>query len=63
MKPMGISAYELARRLRVPAPRVNDIVCWSDEASAQTRPFAFRVFSEPRISFGSIFSRHTKLAA
>ncbi len=26
LKPMGMSAYELAKRLRVPAPRVNDIV-------------------------------------
>jgi addiction module HigA family antidote len=26
LKPMGISAYELAKRLHVPAPRVNDIV-------------------------------------
>lgn len=26
LKPMGISAYALAKRLRVPAPRINDIV-------------------------------------
>jgi addiction module HigA family antidote len=26
LKPLGMSAYELAKRLRVPAPRVNDIV-------------------------------------
>jgi addiction module HigA family antidote len=26
LKPLGISAYELAKRLHVPAPRVNDIV-------------------------------------
>jgi antitoxin HigA-1 len=26
LKPLGMSAYELARRLRVPVPRVNDIV-------------------------------------
>jgi len=26
LKPMRLSAYELAKRLRVPAPRVNDIV-------------------------------------
>ncbi len=26
LKPMNISAYELAKRLHVPAPRVNDIV-------------------------------------
>src|SRR5579862_2452579 len=26
LKPLGLSAYELARQLHVPAPRVNDIV-------------------------------------
>lgn len=26
LKPMGLSVYALAKRLRVPAPRVNDIV-------------------------------------
>jgi addiction module HigA family antidote len=26
MRPMSLSAYELARRIRVPAPRINDIV-------------------------------------
>jgi addiction module HigA family antidote len=26
LKPMGLSAYELAKRLLVPAPRINDIV-------------------------------------
>ena len=26
LKPMGMSAYELAKRLLVPAPRINDIV-------------------------------------
>jgi len=26
LKPMGLSVYELAKRLRVPAPRMNDIV-------------------------------------
>lgn len=26
LKPLGISPYELAKRLRVPVPRVNDIV-------------------------------------
>ena len=26
LKPMGISAYKLAKRLRVPPPRINDIV-------------------------------------
>jgi antitoxin HigA-1 len=35
-KPMTISAYELAERLRVPAPRVNDIVLGRREISADT---------------------------
>ena len=26
LKPMGMTAYELAKRLRVPVPRINDIV-------------------------------------
>jgi antitoxin HigA-1 len=26
VKPLGISSYELAKRLHVPAPRINDIV-------------------------------------
>jgi addiction module HigA family antidote len=26
LKPLGMSAYELVKRLHVPAPRINDIV-------------------------------------
>lgn len=33
---MGISAYELAKRLHVPAPRVNDIVLERRGISADT---------------------------
>jgi addiction module HigA family antidote len=36
LKPMGISAYELAKRLHVPAPRVNDIVLERRGISADT---------------------------
>jgi antitoxin HigA-1 len=36
LKPMDISAYELAKRLRVPAPRVNDIVLERRGISADT---------------------------
>jgi antitoxin HigA-1 len=36
LKPMGISAYELAKRLHVPAPRVNDIVLERRGTSADT---------------------------
>ena len=36
LKPMGISAYELAKRLHVPAPRVNDIVLEQRGISADT---------------------------
>jgi addiction module HigA family antidote len=36
LKPMGISAYELAKRLHLPAPRVNDIVLERRGISADT---------------------------
>jgi len=36
LKPMGISASELAKRLHVPAPRVNDIVLERRGISADT---------------------------
>lgn len=36
LKPMGISAYELAKRLHVPVPRVNDIVLERRGISADT---------------------------
>jgi addiction module HigA family antidote len=36
LKPLGMSAYELARRLHVPAPRVNDIVLERRGISADT---------------------------
>ena len=36
LKPMSISAYELAKRLHVPAPRVNDIVLERRGISADT---------------------------
>jgi addiction module HigA family antidote len=36
LKPLGISAYELAKHLRVPAPRVNDIVLERRGISADT---------------------------
>ena len=51
LKPLGISAYELAKRLRVPAPRVNDIVL-SAAASAQIQPSACRASSERPSSSG-----------
>ena len=36
LKPLGMSSYELAKRLRVPAPRVNDIVLERRGVSADT---------------------------
>lgn len=36
LKPLGISAYELARRIHVPAPRVNDVVLERRGISADT---------------------------
>ncbi len=36
LKPMGLSAYALAKRLHVPAPRVNDIVLEKRGITADT---------------------------
>jgi antitoxin HigA-1 len=36
LKPLGMSTYELARRLRVPVPRINDIVLKRRGISADT---------------------------
>ena len=36
LKPMGLSAYELAKQIRVPAPRVNDIVLKKRGITADT---------------------------
>jgi antitoxin HigA-1 len=36
MKPMGMSSYELAKRLLVPAPRINDIVLERRGVTADT---------------------------
>ncbi len=44
LKPMGMSAYELAKRLRVPAPRVNDIVLERRGISADTAVRLSRFF-------------------
>src|SRR5208337_4396575 len=44
LKPMGISAYELAKRLHVPAPRVNDIVLKRRGISADTAVRLSRFF-------------------
>ena len=44
LKPMGISAYKLAKRLHVPAPRVNDIVLERRGVSADTAVRLSRFF-------------------
>ena len=44
LKPMGLSVYELAKRLRVPAPRVNDIVLERRGISADTAVSLSRFF-------------------
>ncbi|MFY9675358.1 MAG: HigA family addiction module antitoxin [Terriglobales bacterium] len=44
LKPMEISAYELAKRLHVPAPRVNDIVLERRGISADTAVRLSRFF-------------------
>ena len=36
LKPMGLSAYELAKQIRVPAPRVHDIVLKKRGITADT---------------------------
>jgi len=44
LKPMRLSAYELARRLRVPAPRVNESVLERRGISADTAVRLARFF-------------------
>ncbi len=45
LKPLGISVYELAKRLHVPAPRVNDIVLERRGISADTAVRLSRFFA------------------
>lgn len=44
LKPLGLSAYELAKRLRVPAPRINDIALERRGISADTAVRLSRFF-------------------
>jgi len=44
LKPLDISAYELAKRLHVPAPRINDIVLERRGISADTAVRLSRFF-------------------
>jgi antitoxin HigA-1 len=44
LKPLGMSVYELAKRLRVPAPRINDIVLERRGVSADTAVRLSRFF-------------------
>jgi addiction module HigA family antidote len=44
LKPFRMSAYELAKRLRVPVPRVNDIVLERRGISADTAVRLSRLF-------------------
>ncbi len=44
LKPFGVSSYELAKRLGVPAPRVNDIVLERRGISADTAVRLARFF-------------------
>jgi antitoxin HigA-1 len=44
LKPMGMTAYELAKRLRVPVPRINDIVLERRGISADTAVRLSRFF-------------------
>jgi addiction module HigA family antidote len=44
LKPMGLSVYRLAKRLHVPAPRINDIVLEKRGISADTAVRLARFF-------------------
>lgn len=44
LKPLGITPYELAKRLRVPVPRINDIVLERRGVSADTAVRLSRFF-------------------
>lgn len=44
LKPSGMSVYELAKRLRVPVPRMNDIVLERRGISADTAVRLSRLF-------------------
>ena len=44
LKPMGMSVYELAKRLLVPAPRINDIVLERRGVTADTAVRLSRFF-------------------
>src|ERR1700722_15421352 len=44
LKPMGLSVYELAKRLLVPAPRINDIVLERRGGTADTAVRLSRFF-------------------
>jgi addiction module HigA family antidote len=44
LKPLGMSAYELAKRLHVPVPRVNDLVLERRGVSADTAVRLSRFF-------------------
>jgi addiction module HigA family antidote len=44
LKPMGMSAYEVAKRIHVPAPRINDIILERRGISADTAVRLSRLF-------------------
>ena len=44
LKPLKLSAYEVAKRLRVPAPRINDIVLEKRGITADTAVRLSRLF-------------------
>jgi addiction module HigA family antidote len=47
MKPLEMSSYELAKRLRVPVPRINDIVLQKRGITADTAVRLARFFGTP----------------
>ena len=57
--PMGISVYELAKALKVPRSRTNDIVLGRRAITADTAMRLGRYFGMSRRNSGSIFRRAT----
>jgi addiction module HigA family antidote len=58
LKPMKISAYELAKRLHVPAPRINDIVLERRGISADTAVRLSRFFGTTEQFWLNLQSAH-----
>ena len=58
LKPLAMSVYELARRLRVPAPRINDIVLEKRGISADTAVRLARFFGTSELFWMNLQSSY-----